>query len=79
MSNEPAIPTFTVAQSGHDVPPWRIETRVVTREEWETAAKVTDTHRPYADDGVTYCGWDGHDGCGHSWPCPTVLARRDQS
>lgn len=33
-------------------------------------------HKAYTDDGVTYCGWDGHDGCGHVWPCPTVRAYR---
>jgi hypothetical protein len=33
-------------------------------------------HKPYDDEGVTYCGWDGHDGCGQVWPCDTVRARR---
>ena len=28
-------------------------------------------HGPYTDDGVTYCGWDGHEGCGEMWPCAT--------
>lgn len=32
-------------------------------------------HKPYTDDGVEYCGWDGHDGCGEVWPCSTVRAR----
>ena len=30
-------------------------------------------HKPYDDDGVTYCGWWGDvgiiDGCGQMWPC----------
>jgi hypothetical protein len=34
-------------------------------------------HRPFTDDGVTYCGWDGHDGCGEVWPCSTVLFGAD--
>lgn len=29
-------------------------------------------HRPFTDDGVTYCGFDGHEGCGELWPCSTV-------
>jgi hypothetical protein len=29
-------------------------------------------HKPFSDDGVLYCGWDGHDGCGEVWPCSTV-------
>jgi hypothetical protein len=33
---------------------------------------IGQTHRPFTDDGVTYCGWDGHDGCGELWPCSTV-------
>lgn len=32
----------------------------------------TSEHRPYTDDGVTYCGWDQHEGCGELWPCSTV-------
>ena len=32
------------------------------------------THKPFTDDGVTYCGWDKHDGCGEVWPCSTVRA-----
>jgi len=36
-------------------------------------------HRPFTDDGVTYCGWDGHDGCGEVWPCSTVQARSRDS
>jgi hypothetical protein len=31
-------------------------------------------HKPFTDDGVTYCGWDGHDGCGEVWPCSKVRA-----
>lgn len=37
----------------------------------------SDVHKPFTDDGVTYCGWDGNDGCGESWPCSTVRARGD--
>lgn len=37
-------------------------------------------HKPFTDDGVTYCGWAGdhgiHEGCGEVWPCATVRARR---
>lgn len=33
-------------------------------------------HKPFTDDGVTYCGWAGDggivDGCGETWPCSTV-------
>ena len=36
--------------------------------------KPTATHKPFTDDGVTYCGWDGHEGCGEVWPCSTVRA-----
>ena len=40
-----------------------------------------DMHRPYPDDGVTYCGWNTGsagviDGCGELWPCTTVRALR---
>lgn len=35
-------------------------------------------HKPFTDDGVTYCGHAGDggiwEGCGHAWPCPTVVA-----
>lgn len=31
-------------------------------------------HKPFTDDGVTYCGWDGHEGCGEVWPCSYVRA-----
>lgn len=38
-------------------------------------------HKPFPDDGVTYCGWhvgNGvvHEGCGEVWPCSTVRARQ---
>ena len=36
--------------------------------------KPNDVHKPFTDDGVTYCGWDGHEGCGEVWPCSTVRA-----
>ena len=32
-------------------------------------------HQPFTDDGVTYCGWDGHEGCGEVWPCSTIRAQ----
>ena len=39
------------------------------------------THKPFTDDGVTYCGWaTDHgviDGCGEVWPCSTVRARTE--
>lgn len=49
---------------------------------WEPAAPrafdalraVLDRHQPFNNDGVTYCGWDRIDGCGHVWPCPDVQA-----
>lgn len=34
-----------------------------------------DDHRPFTDDGVTYCGFDGNGGCGELWPCSTVRGR----
>lgn len=36
-------------------------------------------HRPFTDDGVTYCGWDGHEGCGELWPCATERAHSGRS
>lgn len=40
-------------------------------------------HRPFNDDGVSYCGWSGddgiHGGCGHIWPCPSITAGRNHS
>lgn len=38
-------------------------------------ADACSTHLPFDDDGVTYCGIDGRDGCGELWPCATVRAR----
>lgn len=39
------------------------------------------THKPFTDDGVTYCGWATDrgviDGCGEVWPCSTVRARTE--
>jgi hypothetical protein len=36
-------------------------------------------HKPFTDDGATYCGHAGDggiwDGCGEAWPCSTVRAR----
>ena len=37
-------------------------------------------HKPFPDDGVTYCGWATGtqiiDGCGEVWPCSTVRGQR---
>ena len=33
-------------------------------------------HKPFPDDGIMYCGWDGHEGCGEVWPCSTVRSER---
>ena len=41
------------------------------------ATATSQKHTPFPDDGVTYCGWDGIDGCGEVWPCSTVRASRD--
>jgi hypothetical protein len=35
---------------------------------------VLALHEPHDDDGVMYCGWDGHGGCGETYPCSTVCA-----
>lgn len=40
----------------------------------EALRAVLDKHQPFTDDGLTYCGWDKHGGCGHAWPCPDVQA-----
>jgi len=40
----------------------------------DLAESTSEAHRPVTDDGVTYCGWDGIDGCGEVWPCSTVRA-----
>jgi hypothetical protein len=37
---------------------------------------VSEIHEPFDDDGVTYCGWDGHHGCGEVWPCSTVRGQK---
>lgn len=40
---------------------------------------LAEVHKPFPDDGVTYCGWTTesgtYDGCGEVWPCATVRAR----
>lgn len=33
---------------------------------------MSEIHKPFTDDGVTYCGWDGYEGCGELWPCSAV-------
>lgn len=39
-------------------------------------AKILRTfHGPFRDDGIDYCGWDGHEGCGETWPCSSVRDR----
>lgn len=40
------------------------------------AAPAEALHKPFTDDGVTYCGWDGHEGCGEMWPCSTTRRAR---
>ena len=40
----------------------------------DLAEPGAERHTPVTDDGVTYCGWDGIDGCGEIWPCSTVRA-----
>lgn len=42
---------------------------------WLGPAGPSKVHKPFTDDGVTYCGWDGHEGCGEVWPCATVRER----
>lgn len=37
-------------------------------------AAPAEIHKPFTDDGITYCGWDKHEGCGELWPCSTVRA-----
>ena len=39
---------------------------------------MAEIHKPFTDDGVTYCGWDGHEGCGEVWPCSTIRAEADR-
>jgi hypothetical protein len=41
----------------------------------ETPQATRAVHTPHTDDGITYCGWDGHEGCGELWPCSSM---RDQ-
>lgn len=42
---------------------------------------MSAVHKPFPDDGVTYCGWatgrEVIDGCGEAWPCSTVRARQE--
>lgn len=38
-------------------------------------AASADVHKPFTDDGVAYCGWDKHEGCGEVWPCATERAK----
>ena len=40
----------------------------------DSGSPTPEVHKPFDDDGVTYCGWDGHEGCGEVWPCSTVRA-----
>lgn len=40
------------------------------------AAPAEALHKPFTDDGITYCGWDGHEGCGEMWPCSTTRRAR---
>ena len=33
-----------------------------------------EVHKPFDNEGVTYCRWDlhVHEGCGEVWPCATI-------
>jgi hypothetical protein len=47
---------------------------------WHAAGekeRAKEIHKPFTDDGVTYCGWDLHEGCGEVWPCSTMRARAE--
>ena len=52
-------------------------------EEPQAASKrVPEVHKPFPDDGVTYCGWHSgngvvHEGCGEVWPCSAVRNHRN--
>lgn len=43
-------------------------------------ALAGEVHKPFPDDGVTYCGWaTGNgviEGCGEVWPCSTVRGEK---
>lgn len=53
--------------------------------EWAEAERLRETHKPFSNDGVLYCGWATDDrivdGCGELFPCtalrirPNALAR----
>ncbi len=45
--------------------------RTVLTGDW-VSEEPSEIHEPFTDDGVTYCGWDRHQGCGEVWPCSTV-------
>ncbi len=57
-------PGWTVTDGGEDLCPAH------------PAVPGLEVHKPFTDDGVTYCGWDGHDGCGEVWPCAYERAMR---
>lgn len=44
--------------------------------EYGQGVRATAVHKPFPDDGVTYCGWATGtkivDGCGEVWPCAHV-------
>lgn len=42
-------------------------------------AAIAALHKPFPDDGVEYCGWDGVDGCREAWPCRTIRILRGDS
>jgi len=52
---------------------------------WEQARGLANRatspviHKPFDDDGVTYCGWATGsqiiDGCGEVWPCAVIRAQ----
>lgn len=58
----------------HGATDWDDTTRAMFVEAARAAAP-TEVHKPFTDDGVTYCGWDKHEGCGEVWPCSTVRAQ----
>ena len=71
----PPLHNLLVCPSGGECPP------ACQMYEW---TEKHNQHKPYSDDGLTYCGWaTGRgivEGCGLAWPCPTVRARAgDQS
>lgn len=59
------------ARAGREAPDHRDAEVAALRARVKAALAL---HQPFTDDGVTYCGLDGKDGCGALWPCPTARA-----